>query len=229
MNLIVSGRRQHMTSLIETMLWVGLIIWVILRFDKPLKEILTAIHKRVESGSTVKAGLFELTDQIRPLKPEKQAEKANEEINELLAEDIKLSSQPSEQKSLRANYYTAEDLAIRAIESEFNQSVNRNISFGRDIGFDAAFSLNGQLQIIEVKYFTKQIDYQRVKKSIAQISSSHKGRGWKNVRIIFALVAEEEAYSKIRQEKLKEISSDLEVEVLYRCYTLSSLQEKFGV
>jgi len=51
---------EHISSLIQTVLWVGLIGGIVWRFNKPIYELLSALYSRIEAGSTIKAGPFEL-------------------------------------------------------------------------------------------------------------------------------------------------------------------------
>jgi len=53
---------------------------------------------------------------------------------------------------LQAKYFQAEDLVLRAIQTEYGAAVKRQVTAGNDMGFDAAFSSNGRLNIVEVKY-----------------------------------------------------------------------------
>jgi len=59
-------RMEHIAPLIQTLLWVSLVGAIVWRFHRSIEEILSALHKRIDGGSNVKAGWFELTDQFRP-------------------------------------------------------------------------------------------------------------------------------------------------------------------
>jgi hypothetical protein len=49
---------------------------------------------------------------------------------------------------LRAKYFQAEDLVLRAIQSEYGATVSRQVTAGADMGFDGAFVSNGRLNIV---------------------------------------------------------------------------------
>src|SRR5436309_3289517 len=65
---------DHIAPLIQTALWTGLIAGIVWRFHLAIHGLLTALQKRVETGSTLKAGPFELIDRLHPLKPDKHIE-----------------------------------------------------------------------------------------------------------------------------------------------------------
>jgi len=50
---------EKWAPVIETGLGVGLVVWLALRYHKPIHGILAALQKRIESGSAVKAGPIE--------------------------------------------------------------------------------------------------------------------------------------------------------------------------
>lgn len=200
---------------------------MVLKFESAITELFNTLRKRIESGSEVKVGPFEL-GQLNPQNPSQQAAKTESEIKENLKSDETVLGSGIK-NTLRTNYLIAEELAIRAIETEFNQSARRQVAFGDRDGFDGIFALEGQAQIIEVKYFTNAVSAQRVRDSISRIKNLYESYGWRNVRIIFVLVAENEKYFTKVSEKLADIAEDMEAEVIFRSYTLTSLREKFGV
>ncbi len=55
---------EHISPLIQTVLWVGLVAAIVWRFHIPIYGILAALQKRVESGASVKAGPFEISERL---------------------------------------------------------------------------------------------------------------------------------------------------------------------
>jgi hypothetical protein len=223
---------EHIAPLIQTVLWVSLIAGIVWRFNKPIFDLLVALNKRVTAGSTIKAGPFELSDQLKPQDPTKQKEKAESEVRELLqAEEETDTSQPVKNvATIQARYFQAEDLTLRALQAEYGITISRQLTAGADMGFDGVFVIKGQLTIIEVKYFTGKISTNKLRHSVNRITTAIERYGWGNVRIILAVVFENAEDIAKLEKRLKEeiiVSSRFWVEV--RCYSLKELQENFGV
>ena len=116
---ISSHTMEHIAPLIQTILWVGFIGTIFWRFHTPIYGLLMALQKRVETGSSVRAGPFEITDQLKPQDPKTQKEKTAVEVEEALQAESQLPqavSSPTECiASVQARYFQAEDLVLRAI------------------------------------------------------------------------------------------------------------------
>jgi len=50
--------------LLQTFLWVGLIIWLIRRYNTQVVAVLVSIQERIAKGSLVKAGPLEIGQDI---------------------------------------------------------------------------------------------------------------------------------------------------------------------
>jgi len=225
---------EHIAPLIQTVLWVGLIAGVVWRFNKPINDLLIALHKRIDAGSTIKAGPFELSDQLKPQDPGKQKEKIESELRELLQIETTAAPTPfspdRRAATVQAHYFQAEDLVLRALQAEYGSTISRQVTAGADMGFDGVFVSKGRLHIVEVKYFVgsgAQLD--RLRMSVDRIASSLKRYGWRNVQIILAVVFENPDDLVKRSERLKEIAAASTVPVEIRCYSMAELQQKFGV
>lgn len=222
---------EQIAPLVQTVFWVGLIAGIVWRFDKPIYDILVALQKRIEGGSTIKAGPFEISEQLKPQDPEIQKQKAASEVTELIQTETetKTALSTKEASVFRARYFLAEDLALRAVQAEYGATINRQVTAGADMGFDGALIINGQLHIIEVKFFSKRFRLEAIRSSLERIVSAVKRYGWRNVRIVLVLVSDglldvSAFYDRI-QETIKSISVPVEV----RWYFLDDLQQKFGV
>lgn len=227
---------EHIAPLIQTVLWVGLIAAVLWRFYSPIYGLLIALQKRVETGSNIKAGPFELTEQLKPQDPTKQKEKAESEVQEALqdspeAEFAAMTSSPSQRAAgFQAKYFQVEDLVLRAIQSEYGATVNRQVTAGADMGFDGAFITNGRLNIVEVKYVAGSANtISKLRRSVERLSSAISGYGWRNAQIILAVVFERAEEMAKGSERLQELISVSSVPIVIRCYSFSELQLKFGV
>ncbi len=218
---------EHIAPLIQTIFWVGLIGMIVWRFNKPLYNLLTALGERVQSGSTVKAGPFEISNQLQPQLPTQQAAKAN---SELLEEAIIVQQPtPTLTPQAKAQYFQAEDLALRAIQAEYSTTMNRQVTAGSDMGFDAAFVKNGQLHIVEVKFSSGRHALRQATMAINQLQSAIDRYGWKSVRFVIVVVVGDSAALETTRAALSHLSSVGPIPVDVRCYSLAGLQETFGL
>ena len=63
--------------LAQTLLWVLLILFLVVWLRKPLRDLISVVLQRIASGSSVKAGPFELSELI-PQTPDQQRARAKE-------------------------------------------------------------------------------------------------------------------------------------------------------
>jgi hypothetical protein len=86
-------------------------------------------------------------------------------------------------------YLRAEDLALREIQDEYQAPVGRQIQIGRDLEFDGAFAKDGTLHVVEIKYSEdRPLPRAIFEQTVIGLFFRTEKRGWKNVRIIFAVV-----------------------------------------
>lgn len=226
---------EYIAPLIQTVLWVGLITGIVWRFHSPIHGLLSALQKRVEGGSTLKAGPFELIEQLRPQEPEKQKQKVEAELMEALpiASDTSPSppTPPSivEGRSRQATYFQAEDLALRAIQAEYGQPISRQLTAGSDVGFDGAFTVNGRLNIVEVKYVRDVKTIPRLRSSLERIVGAIEKYNWRNVQLILVVVFEREEDVPNGDSLLLKTVKAFEFPVSVRSFSLSELKRRFGL
>lgn len=224
---------EHIAPLIQTFLWVALIAGIVWRFHLPIDGILTALQKRVEAGSNIKAGPFEITDQLKPQDPVLQKAKVATEIQEALKNEhpphpvVESVSQRS--ASVQARYFQAEDLVLRAIQTEYGSPVNRQVTAGRDDGFDGLFVTAGRTTVVEVKYISGEGASHRFQATIKRTTDSIQQYGWQNPQIVLALVFERSEDIATSRERLSLMFAKNPVPVIVRCFTISELQAQFGI
>jgi hypothetical protein len=224
---------EHIAPLIQTVLWVALIAGIVWRFHAPIYGLLVALQKRIEAGSNVKAGPFEISDQLKPQDPNAQKEKATAEAQDAL--DAQSQAVPVAKSlvgpltQIRARYFQAEDLALRAIQTEYGSPIKRQVTAGRDSGFDGVFITDGRTNVIEVKYITNQGQNQKLKQTIQRLTSTIQQYGWPNAQIILALVYEREEDVKHARELFSVAFAQNEVPVVVRVFTMPQLNAQFGV
>lgn len=225
---------QYTAPLIQTILWVALIGAVLWRFNKPLYGLLSALQKRVEAGSSIKAGPFELIDTLRPADPVKQREKIDAELIEAAqssgvsdAEVVSPRSPPS--SNLRAKYFEAEDLALRAVQAEFRAPITREITGGADSGFDGVFAADGRLNIVEVKYLRDASAASSLSASVSRVAKAIEQYDWPLVRLILVVVIERvERVADAELEILRALP-DVNLSIVVRVFSLKALQKRFGI
>jgi hypothetical protein len=225
---------EHIAPLIQTILWVGLLAVTLWRFHKPLYGLLEALQKRVEGGSSLKAGPFELTE-LRPQDPQSQRNKADseelEEQQEVPAPAHLEADQDAPQRlvNTRARYFQAEDLVLRALQAEYGVAVSRQVTAGADMGFDGVFITSGRLNVVEVKLVRNMRSAaSNIEKSVERIAGAIQRYGWRNAQIILAIVSEsEDELSTVKD--MSERFANNPIPVVVRCYSLSDLQKRFGI
>jgi len=222
---------EYITSLIETILWVGLIVWLVFRFQSQIEAIVTSIQKRIDSGSTIKAGPFTVED-LRPQPVEDQKKKAKEEIQEAIGQDTGTTNTEARQKvadALLSVYMRAEDLALRAIQSDYGATINRQVTAGRDPGFDAAFVKDGRLHIVEVKYVQDVSSIIRIRPSIERLANSIEKYHWKNAEIVLAVVMANNIDIHEADKKFFQALEGIQVTVNIRPFYIGDLEARFGI
>lgn len=234
---------EHWSPLIQTVLWVALIGGMAARFHKPVRDLLEALTERIKSGSDVTAGPFSVKA-MQSLSVAEQAARADQEINEANAiaiappvtgqadETLPTSTPvpitPAPTPQFRAKYFQAEDLALRAIQAEFGQPINRHVSGGAGQDFDGAFVLNNRLNIVEVKYVA------RLPSAISQQVLSHihsfvRSNNLKSVNLILVAVVDRPTDVQETLRRFTEVAESSLVPTVVRVYALSELQAKFGI
>lgn len=222
---------EHIAPFLQTLLWVGLIAGIVTRFHKPIYGLLTALQQRVESGSTIKAGSFELSDQLTTQNPAQQKQKSEAEVREILQieqEQIPgVASTPPAQ--VKSRFFVAEDLALRAIQVEFQKPMKRQVAAGPEFAFDAVFTYEHQLHIVEVKYVIREKNADAtVRRTLESFASFLNRTNWQNIRIIIAVVFEYAPDLAVATQHLEEMAAGLSLSVSFRCYSLSELRQQFG-
>lgn len=211
----------------QTILWTLLIVGLVLWFNIPLRQILDAIRKRVEAGNGVKAGWFELSE-LKPLSPEQQRQKTKEEVADATLAGKLIDSKTPGQNDFTAVHLQSEDLALRAIQTEFDAPLVRQIEGSGGANFDAAFYKHNRLHVVEVKTYNRQVGFERLRSSIAKIASATVAMGGTKARLIVAVVySGTESPSEVKA-KVREALANLALEIDVRVYSLEYLKSEFG-
>jgi len=223
---------EHIAPLIQTVLWVGLIAGIVWRFHAPIHGLLTVLQNRIESGSNIKAGPFELSQQIHPQGVAQQIERAQSEVAELLqSQSDEIPGQqlppPSEVKS---RFLEAEDLALRAVQVEYGKPISRQVNLGPDFGIDGAFTIDGQLNIVEVKHFIRaRRALPTVRRTLETFQQFFLSVNWKRPKVVLAIVLHNASEVEETRRQLSALISEFDFSVDVRCYSLEDLRSQFGL
>ena len=226
---------NEFVPLLQTSLWVGLIVWLIKRYHSQVVAVLTAIQQRIERGSAVKAGPFELGQEVRPQSTQEQNERIQEEVQQIEAAANKelVTSFPEKKRPsqglLRGRYLLVEDLAMRELQAEFGVVINRSVSFP-DFGLDGMFARDGAGFGVEVKYVRDKISIDPVLASLSHLAQTIHRFRWRRFTFVLVFVCEtENAVGSSDIERIQTYASHLEFPLLIRVYALSALTSKLGI
>ncbi|MCZ8033118.1 MAG: hypothetical protein O9339_20670 [Rubrivivax sp.] len=212
-----------------TFLWVILIVGLVAWFNTPLRAILGAVHRRIEAGSTVKAGWFELSDQLRPQSQEQQRERAKIEIAEVVNQQSASATEadPAARAEAASLYLQAEDLALRAVQAEFEIPLNRQVTTSGGAEFDAAFVKDRNLHVVEVKTYLGSVSTEKLRLSLARVATAAKQMGGPQTRLIVAVVLKRSDDMKANRERIELALRELPLESTLRVYSLPELRSMF--
>ena len=168
---------------------------------------------------------------LRTLGIDEQKKKIEEEVAEVVAQvpsKIDPSPQPKE-RTIREHLVISEDLVMRELQSEFGVTINRQVSFGRDQGFDGMFVRNGEAFIVEVKLSTSGRFSNRLMDTLHRIRDVIANGNWKRARCVLALVVSNaKQKADVEQTYGREIHSKYPDFVLLRVYVYDELLAKYG-
>lgn len=229
---------QYIAPLLQTLLWVGLVAGIVIRFHKPIHGLLGALQLRIEAGSTIEAGPFKLGSDVKPTPTAQQRERSEIELAQIVNEQLTDPVTPgtpslpaqAEPTKLRSRFFQAEELALRALQTEFNAPINRQVSIGPGLEADGAFIKNDELHLVEVKFIVRP----KNARSTIERTLSHYQRGFgatrrRTVVIVLALVFEYESDVTPSTLEFQEIANSTALRVEVRGFSLKQLQTAYGL
>lgn len=228
---------QYLAPLVQTALWVALAAAVLWRFHKPLHSLLTALAKRIDTGSSVKAGPFEISEQVRPQTQEDQSKRISAETRELLSisnppPSSGVTAASTHELITTAQFFVAEDLALRALQAEFGEVLSRQVVVGTDLKVDALFMQGSELNLVEVKFLPSAVRLGDVVRQLIHrvehgVATDKKLRHIRPNLIIVLVLNSAERLNSMRQE-LERFAEDSPLQVSFRTYLIEELQSRFG-
>ncbi len=222
---------EHLAPLFQTVLWVALVGGIVWRYHESVDGLLQALKRRIEQGGDLKAGPFELKGGLRSQDRAAQSHKLTNEVRELQLEHQTEDSAVSSQQggTIQNRYLKAEDLAMRALQAEFAVPIARQVTGGRDGGFDGAFQTTEGDYIVEVKYSYHKFTRAKVRQVFSQLVGSVQKYSWSKVRVLLVLIGESSDAFPVEERELQELVAAFPIPCTIRTYVLGDLERDFGV
>lgn len=218
---------EHWAKLIQTVLWIGLIVWIIRKYDNVIKSLLDIIQKRIKDGGGIKIGGVEIPALLKPQDKEEQKKKIDEEVVEAI--QLETSSSPIIPRAqLRTQLFQSEDLALRAIQSEFGSPISRQMQAG-NIRFDGFFMHENKPYAVEVKFTNNGYPINKIKNIVNKMLGLFSRYNWKKVNILLAFVYDNDQVNLIQEKsRIESAVDDCNGIVEIRCYSYKYLMNQFG-
>jgi hypothetical protein len=218
----------------QTLLWILLIVGVLWKFHAQAVAVLEAIKTRIEKGSSIKAGPFELGQQdLRPQGRDQQEKLLNDKVKEVQQESSSTHTQliaNLNDSYLRNRVLFAEELAMRELQVEFDVVISRQVNIGRNFGMDGIFAKGSGGFGVEVKYVRKGLLREQLKQVVYRFQNFVQSKGWMRFTMILVVVYDgDDSQLQKQQEFLHSTLSEFQGSVLWRLYSLKQLAEKYGL
>jgi hypothetical protein len=229
---------EHIAPLLQTLLWVALVAGIVIRFHRAIHDLLVALRRRIDAGASIEAGPLKLGE-VKPTPPVQQRQRAEAELAQIVQEQLEppaagvapeVPAAVSEPNKLRSRFFQAEELALRAVQTEYNEPLNRQVSIGPGIEADGAFLHLGELHLVEVKYVVRRKNAANtIRRTLEHYRRLFGPTRARTTTIILALVFEYDSDVSTSSLELQEIASDFGLRVEVKCYSLKQLQSTYGL
>lgn len=130
------------------------------------------------------------------------------------------------------SHLLAEDLALRALQAEYNVNFMRNVSGGPGLEFDAVFTFDETIYVVDVKYLQTAIDARQVKRFVDasfRLRAEKAKNKWRKVRMLLVFVIDDGVPLDSVDEKLSTLLSRSAIDITTRVFSLAELRHRFGV
>lgn len=165
---------------------------------------------------------------LRPLTPEDQRRRLEREVSEIVED--KAGSTLQDTPLLRSRVAQAVDLALRAIQVDYNVPVQRQLRYGPNLRFDGFFVKGSSEYMVEVKYCRPRTNPVWLTESAQSLSAEITHYGWRNVRIVLAVVFDEPNVDLAAEKR--RILDSLEIinaKIELVCNNFETLADRFGI
>jgi hypothetical protein len=131
---------------------------------------------------------------------------------------------------LRSRVTQAKDLALSAIQVDYNVPVQRQLRYGPNLRFDGFFVKGSAEYIVEVTYCRPRTHPVRLVEIAQSISGGITHYGWRNVRIVLAVIFDDPNADLVAEkrrilESLEIVSAKIDLV----CHNFETLADRFGV
>lgn len=185
--------------LLQTLAWIALIVWTVLRFSRELKAIVGAIEARIKDGSSIKAGPVEIGSLVRPQSTAEQSEQIQLELEDYssgIESDGSEGRSDSHESSSgedidlfnKSRPIIAEDLVLRMLQEEYGTLISRKVSGGKNLRFDGFFVAGEAPHAVEVKYSSGYLPVEQLVEAVRNIHDQAKALNWRRFSLILVLV-----------------------------------------
>lgn len=226
---------EHWIPLLQSGAWIGLIIWLVVRYGPQIKTLIRAIEERITTGSSFKAGPFEIGSSIRPQSTAEQIEQIQIEFPSLSSNDHPHQGSSGEDSSNidvtdKSRPLISEDLVLRILQEEYGVLINRQISAGAGLQFDGFFVSNNIPHAIEVRYFGGYFPMSDLIKKVQRIHEKIWHLGWKRFKLVLAIVIDDNypPSGDTLEAFIQEIDQ-LGTETVVRVFPFSEVVGHFGI
>lgn len=219
-----------LVPLMQTLAWIGLILFLVLRYGVFLNKLLKIVEQRIEGGSSFKFGQLEFGQAIESQSIENQKAKADEETQEYLEANVGSSeSLESNGPKVRSDSFLAEDLALRALQEVSGEFIERHAQISPELLVDGVLERSGRYTLIEVKLVTNASVHQIAQKAIARLTSPIVRNSWPDVSVMICLIFNDSDPTAADTVALNLLIKNAPVDVEYVIFRLDELRERFGI
>lgn len=231
---------QSYIPLMQTLVWPVFLVILCLLFRRQVEACIVAIRKRIEEGSSIKAGPIE----IGPATPKEQAEKLEQEIAESSpAPQTDETSEPTSSsriasaRDFRASYMLAEELVIKKLSADLSLKVQREVRTSGPIRFifDGVAIVDQKFIGIEVKYLRNRSALRMMaERSLDRINTYYTTLAEdarKHFSIILAVVIDKdyEGTTEDVGRSLNRLKEQYTFPLHLTAYRMSDLEQEFGI
>lgn len=78
---------EALAAVLPTLLWVGLIIWLAVRYDTGIRSLFASVKKRIDEGANFEFSWFKLVSAVHPISEEERQKRRQDEMKDTAGEE----------------------------------------------------------------------------------------------------------------------------------------------
>ena len=165
---------------------------------------------------------------LRPLTAEDQCRRLEREVSEIVEDEA--GGSLHDIPLLRSRVAQAMDLALRALQVDYNVPVQRQLKYGPNLRFDGFFVKGSSEYMVEVKYCRSRANPVRLAESAQPLSAGITHYGWREVRIVLAVVFDDPKVDLAAEKRrLLDSLGIINAKLELVCNNFETLADRFGV